>query len=186
LLELDTIAVGTQDLEPLYRVYGPGVIGQLGAGLDHAFAYLPAAADYVVGVQNANTDFDKSMGGAMFTYSTQATIFPLASIPEVEPNDTEQQAQMLADPVTVVEGALATETDKDRTRVFVSAGGAIDAILLSGGGGRTVAIYQLGGNNPLVTGPGAIQSFLVPNVGNYLIEVSGPSAGPYVLLVRVQ
>lgn len=183
LLALETVNVGSGELEPLYRVFGPGAIDELGAGADLAYAYLPAAASYIVGVQNANA----GIGGPGFSYTANATLIPMSAVTEIEPNDIEDNAQLIVPGTTVLQAEISGATDKDRSRVVVPDDNAIiDAVIMSGGAGRQVAIYQIGVTLPLITGQGRVTNFAVPAAGHYFIEVSSMRAGPYVLLVRVR
>lgn len=182
LLALETESVDSAELEPFYRVFGPGAITELGAGEDLAYAYLPAAASYIVGVQNANA----GAGGPAFRYTANATLFPMTAVSEIEPNDIEDNAQLIVPATTVLEAELSDANDKDRSRVVVPDEAIIDAVIMSGGAGRQVAIYQIGATNPLITGQGRVTNFTVPGAGHYFIEVSSMRAGPYVLLVRVR
>ncbi len=181
LLEVRTQSVGTPDFTPLYRIFGTAGIGEYGAGIDDAIAYVPEASSYVLGVQNA----DGGQGGTMFTYNAEVIITPHTAIDEVEPNDTEANAMFPDVPLAVIAGELSSETDRDRVRFSAANGAILDAFLLSGGAGRTVSVYRLGANTPLAQGIGGLVAFALPNPGQFTVEVSGPP-GDYFLMFRVR
>lgn len=181
LLEVRTESVGTQDFTPLYRIFGTAGIGEYGAGIDTALAYVPAAASYVIGVQNA----DGGQGGSEFSYEAEVSIIPHVAIAEVEPNDTEAQALVLNEDLTVISGRIGAEGDRDRVRIAARPNAILDAVILKGARGRTVSIYRLGANTPLANGIGGLADFAIPNAGPYTIEVTGP-VGEYDLFVRLR
>ncbi|MCK6552594.1 hypothetical protein L6R52_42595, partial [Myxococcota bacterium] len=174
---------GSRDFDPMVRVYGPSAVGLLGEGLYGAFAYLPAAGSYVVGVSNGND----GSGSTEHTYDLTATLYPLTASAEAEPNDTSMEATPIElTPANVITGELAAVTDLDRVRVTLAAGSTLDALLSIGGRGRTVSVYAAGDPMPLDSAAFGVYGVAIPADGDYEVEVSGTTAGPYTLGLRVR
>jgi hypothetical protein len=56
----------------------------------------------------------------------------------------------------------------------------LDAVLTVGAAGRTLNITDAMGT-PLTTGAGAVLDFVSPRQGEYIVQVTSPTPGPYVL-----
>jgi hypothetical protein len=172
LIHLSVLATGAPELEPYFRIYGPGAIGQLGQG-DEALAFLAGPETYVVGVQNRA----QGQGGPNFRYDVQLTYHPLPGSDESEPNDAENAADRLAPVRDVARGALSSSTDVDRYVLTVSGGGTL---LAQVSGRQQVSIYGPGGALLSQGVSGVTQA--IAAAGDYQVVIEGP-AGPYVLSV---
>lgn len=181
ILALDTVELGTPELEPRLAVYGPAAVGELGAGGGRALVYLPSAASFVVGVHNGAD----GAGGPDFTYSVSAVLIPTRAIAETEPNDAPGSEDTLGAP-GVVEGALSEVTDVDRHALALQAGDTLDAALPIGARGRTLELWAPGGAAPLASGT-QLFDVAIPTGGSYtLVIATTAEAGPYTLVARVK
>lgn len=178
VLDVSTQAVANPAVVPLYRVFGENGVGQLGSGQERATAYLPAAGNYLLSTQNANN----GLGMPSFTYRLQARPLAAVEIPEQEPNDTVMDANPAPGAVVAITGALDPQSDTDRFRLQLSASATYDFVLTLGGEGRAVNLTD-GAGVPVTAGAGAIRDFTPPVSGEYVVQVAGPEAGPYVLTV---
>lgn len=172
LIHLSLVAASVPELEPFFRVYGPGAVGQLGQGAE-ALAFLPGPETYVVGVQNAA----QGQGGPAFRYDVQLTYHPLSGVDESEPNDADGAADRLAPTRDVARGALSAATDVDRY-VLALAGGS--TLLAQVSGRQQVSVYGPGGALLSQGVAGVAQP--IAAAGDYQVVVEG-APGPYVLSV---
>ena len=177
VLRVATQAAGNE-AQPLYRVFGPGGVGQLGTGQDLAFALLPAEGTYLLSVQNAND----GLGSPGYTFSSQVGTSTVAVTDETEENDTLATADPLMGRPTAARGAIDPLGDEDRFRFELEAGETVDIVLSEGAAGRTLNLTDADGT-PLSTGPGQILDFTAPDAGPYVVQVRGGEPGPYTLIV---
>lgn len=170
LIHLSVGSVDVPELEPLFRVHGPGAVGTLAAGPE-VVAFLPAPETYVVTVQNQN----QGLGGPTFRYQARIEYDPRPAVSESEPNDDAPGADRLNDGRDAALGTLSGPSDVDRYALRVAGG---STLLVQVTERKQVAVY--GPNGALVgEGTGAL-NLPIPAGGDHQVVVRGP-AGPYAL-----
>lgn len=176
ILEVRPPTVQNPELDPYVRVYGASGVGLLAEGEERLVTFLPEPGAYVVAVHNGN----EGKGGPGFEYTLPLTLETPTIADEQEPNDDAGTAITLP---AVVRGALSSTTDRDRVKLALTSSAALDAVLTSGGTGRTVTIYR--GTTRVASGAGGVMGAR-PGIGQIEVEVAlgTSSPGSYVLVVR--
>lgn len=177
VLQVDTLATASAEVVPFYRVFGENGVGQLGFGQTRATAFLPAAGSYLLSTQNLND----GLGQPSFSYRARARPLSTVVVAEQEPNNTVMEANPAIGAVVAITGALEPQSDEDRFQVELDAA-AYDFVLTAGAAGRTLNITDAAGT-PVTTGAGAVLGFMPPAAGTYIVQVTGPEPGAYVLAI---
>lgn len=176
LIELKVANVGSEDLEPFIRVYGPSAVGLLAEGADDVFALFDDAATYVVAVHNAND----GLGAADFSYDINADLTLLTRGSETEPNDNGQATPSLP---WVIDGTITDTNDIDRYLIDLVAGQEIDFIVINGPDSIDLNVFAPGSGAPAASQAGSILDFAVTSTGTHVLQIEA-LMGDYTIVVK--